>query len=164
MQTFLTHKSMIRNAKNLDNKRLGKQRVEALQICDAILGFNKSWRNHPAVLMWQKNLNFLVRTYIPVIVQEWEDRGFVNNKVVDWWRRISKRVNWDFVYLTKYLGYDRSEWIELYGTLDPPVWLTDEFIESHRSNLIRKKPEHYKPLFPNTKEDLPYVWPIRKEK
>jgi hypothetical protein len=39
--------------------------------------------------------------------------------------------------------------------------LTSEFIEAHRSNLIRKKPEYYRSLFPDTKENLFYIWPIK---
>jgi hypothetical protein len=42
-----------------------------------------------------------------------------------------------------------------------PSWFGDEeFHRSHRSNLVRKAPEHYAPLFePGLPADLPYVWP-----
>ena len=39
-------------------------------------------------------------------------------------------------------------------------WLTDDLILSHRSNLIRKAPEHYAPLWPDVPDNLPYVWPV----
>lgn len=42
-----------------------------------------------------------------------------------------------------------------------PSWLGDEdFHTAHQSNLIRKKPEHYGPLFPGVPDDLEYVWPV----
>jgi hypothetical protein len=31
--------------------------------------------------------------------------------------------------------------------------------QSHRSALVRKDPGHYRPLFPDVPDDLPYVWP-----
>ena len=49
MQTFLPYASFIKSAQCLDDKRLGKQRVECLQILKAIKDVNYGWRNHPAV-------------------------------------------------------------------------------------------------------------------
>lgn len=41
-----------------------------------------------------------------------------------------------------------------------PPWLGDEaFHRSHRSALLRKDPDHYRPLFSDVPDDLPYVWP-----
>lgn len=46
-----------------------------------------------------------------------------------------------------------------------PPWLGDEdFHRRHRSSLLRKDPEHYRPLFPDDPDDLPYVWPVRAGK
>jgi hypothetical protein len=44
-----------------------------------------------------------------------------------------------------------------------PPWLFDEAVQlSHRSALLRKDPEHYRPLFPpDTPWDLDYAWPVR---
>ena len=54
MQTFLPYTDFIKSAKCLDYKRLGKQRVEAKQILNILLGetTKAGWTNHPAVLMW----------------------------------------------------------------------------------------------------------------
>jgi hypothetical protein len=35
----------------------------------------------------------------------------------------------------------------------------DAVHRSHRSALVRKDPEHYRPRFPDVPPDLPYVWP-----
>lgn len=41
-----------------------------------------------------------------------------------------------------------------------PWWLGDPgFHEARQSNLIRKAPEFYGPLWPMVSADLPYVWP-----
>lgn len=38
------------------------------------------------------------------------------------------------------------------------------FHRSHRSNLLRKDPDHYGPIFlpdePSLRDDVPYVWPV----
>ncbi len=44
-----------------------------------------------------------------------------------------------------------------------PPWLGDEaFHLAHRSSLLRKDPEWYRPLFPDVPDDLEYVWPVPK--
>jgi len=52
MQTFLPYSSFIESVRCLDRQRLGKQRVEALQILNALNGKSKGWTNHPATKMW----------------------------------------------------------------------------------------------------------------
>lgn len=49
---------------------------------------------------------------------------------------------------------NESSWLD-------PTWLTNEFCLSHRSNLIRKMPEHYGPMWPDVPDNLPYVWPVK---
>ena len=33
------------------------------------------------------------------------------------------------------------------------------FHRSHQAALVRKLPEHYRRLFPDVPDDLPYIWP-----
>ena len=48
---------------------------------------------------------------------------------------------------------------------DMPRWLgRHELHESHQSNLIRKFPEHYGPLFNGVPNDLPYIWPLTDQR
>lgn len=49
------------------------------------------------------------------------------------------------------------------GVAIKPPWLTPKFCRAHQSNLVRKYPEHYRQFFPNVPDNLPYVWPIKKE-
>lgn len=42
----------------------------------------------------------------------------------------------------------------------PPPWLGDKaFHRSHKSNLVRKNPDHYRKFFPNVPDDLDYIYP-----
>jgi hypothetical protein len=42
-----------------------------------------------------------------------------------------------------------------------PSWLGDERVHSsHRSNLLRKRPEHYGLLGWTEGPDMPYHWPL----
>ena len=63
MQTFLPYSSFTESAKILDWRRLGKQRVEGMQIINAISGVPrkdgkpyKGWTNHPCSVMWKPYL------------------------------------------------------------------------------------------------------------
>ena len=41
-----------------------------------------------------------------------------------------------------------------------PAWLGDDRLHlSHQSNLVRKLPDYYGPMFPLVDADLPYFWP-----
>lgn len=138
MQTFLPYASFTKSAKALDNKRLGKQRVEALQILNALAGMSKGWVNHPATRMWRGHEVYLAM-YGHIICQEWTGRGFQDtckDKIVEVSLRFSANTN-------------------------PPPWLGDRRLHiSHQSNLVRKDPVFYGPQFIDIPPDLPYYWPL----
>jgi len=139
MQTFLPYPNFDRSAQVLDMRRLGKQRVEVLQILMTLLTGREAWSNHPAVKMWKGHEAALAR-YGLVICLEWRDRGF-------------KDTCYDKIF-------SLSSDIRRPGTVVLPSWLTDDFCRAHQSNLIRKMPEHYRPLWPDVPDDLEYVWPV----
>lgn len=130
MQTFLPYKDFDRSAKALDWRRLGKQRVEAMQILRALRGQSIGWANHPAVRMWRGHERAL-KAYHNAVIREWVRRGYRNS------------MRFECV---------RPGWA-------PPPWLDDEFCAAHRSNLLRKDPEHYGRLGWTEPDDLPYRWP-----
>lgn len=139
MQTFLPYPSFRKSLECLDNKRLGKQRVEARQIYNCLRGESSlRWRNHPAVKMWKGYENAL-GLYHNIAIDTWLSRGFQNN----------------MAYIDCDLGFGRAN-----GTFSYPRWLgLAAFHDSHKSNLIRKLPEHYAILFPGIPDNLEYVWP-----
>jgi Pyrimidine dimer DNA glycosylase len=140
MQTFLPYDDFYKTAQVLDWRRLGKQRVEAKQVLLTIDRGDEAggWKNHPAVNMW-RGYEEALALYGAVICLEWVERGY-NDTQLGWFReRIPNSV------------------IEL------PPWLGDEqFHLGHQSNLIRKLPEHYGPIFEGVPDDVPYYWPDQR--
>lgn len=129
-------------AKALDFKRQGKQRVEAMQILQTLAGLNKGkgWLNHPAVKMW-KGYELALAEYVYAICDEWTSKGYKDTCKA----KVQDIIQTHFK--DKPLVY--------------PPWLgKKDFHNSHKSNLIRKKPEFYRPIFGNISNDLPYIWPI----
>ena len=53
MRTFLPYPDLRASCVVLDDKRLGKQRVETSQILRALTWPRFAWKNHPAVRMWR---------------------------------------------------------------------------------------------------------------
>ena len=149
MQTFLPYPSFRESAKSLDSKRLGKQRVESKQILIA-LGYgvgehegnpNSRWRHHPAVRMWRGHEFYLV-DYSLAVCCEWIIRGY-RDTLHDQFHRLWTR-----------LGMAKDTWHR-------PEWIGDEnFHASHRSNLLRKLPDHYSQFGWTEPDDLEYVWPV----
>lgn len=193
MQTFLPYKSFSGSARCLDNKRLGKQRVEVLQILNTLTGKSTGWANHPATRMWRGYERALC-AYGFAVCEEWYyDRGFRDTC----WRKIYdieclldgiicnnsdlklQSCTYPIIFNEK-SDEEQTELINLtdivFSTLLPgekallysdktvrafyPPWLTDEFCLSHRSNLIRKNPDYYRPLWPDVPDNLPYIWPV----
>src|SRR5512141_1971536 len=77
VQTFLPYADFAESAKALDPKRLGKQRVETIQIVRALTRETYGWRNHPAVLMWRGYEEALGR-YGLTMVDAWTGLGFAD--------------------------------------------------------------------------------------
>jgi hypothetical protein len=77
MQTFVPYSDFQQSADCLDWRRLGKQRVECLQILNA-LDSGTGWANHPAVKMWRGYENAL-KCYGNTMISAWMKRGYNNN-------------------------------------------------------------------------------------
>lgn len=118
MQTFLPSSSFSQSAKWLDNQRLGKQRVEVLQILKSLTNPEYGWQHHPAVKMWRGYEDSLV-DYGVNICNEWIARGYndtCKNKIIAF-------------YTDDYTSM--------------PSWLTPEFTSNHRSILLGKAWDSY---------------------
>lgn len=148
MQTFLPLPSFRRSAAVLDNKRLGKQRVECKQIL-LCLGVpvgahapgRKGWRNHPAVRLWVGHETQLA-VYSAAVCAEWHRRGFKDTllpQFMDVYNRLRPTIL-------------KNEY--------PPWFNCNEFHASHRSNLLRKDHAHYSQFGWTEPDDLPYFWPV----
>ena len=139
MQTFLPYPDFQKSASVLDYTRLGKQRLEGMQIVNIISGLvpDSRWKNHPAVKMWVGYENAL-KAYTNAMIREWIDRGYKNTMV-----------------------------FYSVGKIKYPWWFGNKnFHRSHRSRLIQKNPEFYSPLFPGDEgyNDSKYYWPDNDSK
>ncbi|WP_422746871.1 MSMEG_6728 family protein [Mycobacterium sp. WMMD1722] len=149
MQTFLPCPGFDDSAAVLDLRRLGKQRVETIQVLRALTVPGYGWRRHPAATMWAGYEEALVR-YGLQICEQWcrQDRAdtCATTLVTD-------------LAATVGIAAVRTE-PELAAEGELPPWLGDQDVHnSHRSALVRKDPEHYRRFFPDVPDDLPYVWP-----
>ncbi|MEV0393127.1 MSMEG_6728 family protein [Polymorphospora rubra] len=149
MQTFLPYPDFTASAHALDARRLGKQRVEALQVLRALTRPRYGWRHHPAVKMWAGYEEALVRYGLQMCAV---------------WRATGRRdtVAGTLVEdLTLACGaFPVRPQPELATAGELPPWLGDGALHrSHRSALLRKEPDFYRPIFGDLPPDLPYVWP-----
>src|SRR4051794_24005889 len=151
MQTFLPYADFERSARALDLKRLGKQRVECIQVLRGLTRSDYGWRNHPAVLMWKGHEEALGR-YAFTMCEVWTERGFADTCAA------TMRLDLREARVTAV----RTQ-VELDAAGSLPSWLGEPaFHRSHQSSLVRKDPDHYRPLFPQVPDDLEYVWPVRR--
>ena len=138
VNTFIPYPDFKKCAKVLDNKRLGKQRVEAKQILNILTGETqtKGWRNHVVTKMW-RDYESALKLYYNIIVEEWISRGFKNTMKL----------------------YDIKEPITM------PWFVNNKSINtSHQANLIRKYDLYYRPIFPDVPEiyvKYRYIWPSK---
>jgi hypothetical protein len=132
MQTFLPDPDFAVCAATLDNRRLGKQRLEAYQILRTLRGLSSGWSHHPAVAMW-RGYEDALGLYMNAMIDEWKRRGFKNTM-----ERATPRE-----------------------PVQMPHWLGDPALHaSHRSNLLRKDPDYYARFGWLEEPNLPYVWPV----
>lgn len=137
MQIFLPYPNFRDSIKVLDNKRLGKQRVETYQIISAITRRPKldgtpyrGWLNHPCTIMWKNNVPAL-KLYLNNCIEEWVTRGFKNTMDME-------TIHEDTI-LPEWFGYEK-------------------FHSSHRANLLKKDFQFYSQYKWTENPQDPYVW------
>ena len=145
MQTFLPVADFTESARLLDSPRLGKQRVECLQVLRALELPDYGWANHPVVTMWRGYTAGLV-VYSLAMVRVWRERGFADST-----ETLIAEFAPDAAAMTQ---------AEAAAAGLLPSWVGDEELHlSHRANLLAKDPEFYRSRFPGDPDDLSYRWP-----
>lgn len=151
MQTFLPYPDFKESARVLDRQRLGKQRIETLQILNVLcnnyqfpfngMKSNVPWGGHPAVKMWWTYENHLI-DYGLAICDEWILRGYKDT------------------CREKILKYQK---LAPNGFKGMPVnWLGNEnFHSSHRAALLFKNPEYYSQFGWKENPIKKYWWPTK---
>jgi hypothetical protein len=150
VQTFLPYEDFTETARALDQRRLGKQRVETIQILRALTWPKYGWRHHPAVKMWAGYEEALVR-YGLDICAVWCETGRSDT--------CADTLVTDFTAACGTVPIRRQDELARAGELPP--WLGDErFHLPHRAALIRKDPDFYRPVFgDDVSAELEYLWP-----
>lgn len=138
MQTFVPFADLSASVAVLDDRRLGKQRVEVFQVLRALTWPTYAWKQHPAVAMWRGFVPALV-AYGVACCDEWTRRGYAD------------------VLRPQLLEWSGGQ-VPAHPEL-PPWWGVEELHRSHRAALVRKDPEHYLPLLGPHDEPLDYLWP-----
>jgi len=145
VQTFLPYADFARSAAVLDSPRLGKQRVECLQVLRALELDEYGWRSHPVVVMWRGRTPALV-VYSLEVVRAWRERGHADS---------TEPLITEFA--PEHVGSTQAD-LARDGLL--PGWLGGEDVHrSHRSALLRKDRRYYGRVFGDEPDDLPYSWP-----
>lgn len=148
MQTYLPYADYGETAEVLDDKRLGRQRADVVQILKTLEAPPAEVEGeevlHPAERMWQGNELQLIQ-YGVAICSEWASRGNPDNT-------LSKIMD----FLPKFVGKSSKE---------KPEWLgRPDFHLAHQSHLLRLKPSWYRDKFPNVSDDISMVWPRSPQK
>lgn len=143
MQTFLPHSDFDRNARVIDNSRLGNQCYR-----ESWTLYRGGWVNHPASKMWQGH---------------WHAFALYNLALV---REMRRRGNWRHEVIVRWA----KRWYEIRQS-EPdtgmPEWFGREDVHSsHRAVLLYKDPVWYgqfgwteEPLAPDSTGRFGYVWP-----
>lgn len=145
MQTFVTRRSWGQTAQDLDVRRCGYQRVEALQILEALTGLREDIpATHPALRMWA-GYELALAVYGMQFCLEWYLHRGYHDKMFYGFYDISQDLKRE----------DRELAFEL------PPWSRDtDLMRSHRSNLLRRNPRHYQGMWQQCPENWPYLWPF----
>lgn len=145
MQTFVPYANLRKSMACLDNSRLGNQVYR-----EGLTLLNGGWANHPASKMWRGHEHHLT-LYCLAGALEMQTR--VSNNTGPWKKEIADK--WVLFFYEKLKEYTDSGY---------PVWWGDDKIhDSHKSNLLKKDPQHYSKFF-NVPNDIPYVWPLTHDK
>lgn len=133
--TFLPNIGFFKSIRPLDDARVGKQRQDVLKILKGLLGEGE---HHISQDMWD-GYEYPLGVFGMSACSVWQQERKHRDNLAFELHKILEDIPHDF---------------------EMPPWMEDlNFHRSHRSYLIRKRPAHYAPLWPNTPENMPLLWP-----
>lgn len=135
--TLFPHIGFFKSVRPLDDARLSKQRQDALKILKGLMG-DPEVPYHLSQEAWG-GFEYALGVYGMTACSEWQNKRHHRDNLAFEIHKILECVPHD---------------------LTMPPWMGDlNFHRSHRSYLIRKNPEHYATVWPNTPENMPIFWP-----
>ena len=160
VNTFITSPSLEKCAKNLDNLRLGKQRVECIQLISFIENTNnKGFKNHPVLIMWKEHVTAL-KVYCNFMIREFIARGF-ENTIPIYELDETKIVFYDNIFneetgLTEIIKPQIEK-----DSIVFPIWFNwNPLILTHQASLLKKNNNYYSKIFEHNPKffKLGYLW------
>ncbi len=143
MQTFLPFADYAMCAKVLDDARLNKQRVEAWQVLQTLLGRSTGFDHNPVVRMWRGFEESLCH-YGMDICLEWRLRGHLCGLFLRFAEERGRLI----------VDPDRV-------CLGDPPWLGDQGLHAaYRAALLCKDPGYYGDLGWVEVPGIDYRWPV----
>lgn len=137
MITLMPNIGFFKSLRQLDDDRLSKQRQDAFGALELLLGPKPKTR-HIMMDMWD-GYEYVLGVYGMSACSEWQNKRGNRDKIA-------------FEIHARLEGLPKE--------FDMPPWMEDlDFHRSHRSYLIRKMPEFYEELWPNTPLNMPLLWP-----
>lgn len=151
MQTWLTRVSWRAASQDLESRQAVLQTIEAYDLFEYLLGYSdESKEAPPAPLqrMWQGH-EYSLGIYAMTMGERVHKLGikdeifFKTHDLFQQWKKDAKED-----------GEPIPSWVT-------PPWARDtDVMRSHRSNLVRRWPRQYSPIFLKTPDNMPYVWPL----
>lgn len=129
MQTFLPWAGFKDSAQSLDYRRLGKQRVETLQLLKG------QWPNHPASKMWWGHF-YSLGNYGIAVCEAWRAKGYKDTCL--------EKIT---VLRDKFVNTGEPDWLG-----------DDNFHRAHRGVLYKKDSTFYA-SFAGWQQFDEYTWP-----
>jgi hypothetical protein len=134
MQIFTPYPDLKKSVSCLDPKRLGNQIYR-----EAFTLIKGGWPNHPASKIWFPHKNALSK-YCLFGLEELKKRG---RNYPKWFKFYNECLD------------------QFPDTGLPEIFGNEQFHLSHKSKLIFKNSDYYRPIFgPNIPDNLPYIWKI----
>lgn len=135
--TLFPNIGFFKSLRPLDDARLSKQRQDALRILKGLMG-DPEVPHHLSQDGWV-GFEYPLGVYGMSACSEWQNKRGHRDR----------------------LAFEIHEILEsMPHEMTVPPWMEDlNFHRSHRSYLIRKWPQHYAPMWPNTPENMPLLWP-----
>lgn len=150
--TFLPYPDIKKSIVCLDNRRCGKQRLEAKQLLNVLLKRTTKggWKHHPATLMWV-GYEVALQYYYNCCLDEWISRG--KNNTMEYETILDDKSGLQVV-----VGEDCDKIVY------PWWWGWTHFHESHKASLKRKFQDYYNFEVDEFYMQRGYVWPSRLDK
>lgn len=171
MQTFLPYPDFRESARVLDNKRLGKQRVECLQILQTLaIGPYQKLLPKQSKFEFDKWASCSHEEFISLPKKQRRRTPWYNHPACRMWRGHEDSLR-DYATVIclewKRRGFHDTCLPKIQSLRKPslmffgPHWLGNkEFHASHRSNLLRKDFAWYSQFGWTEPTTLEYVWPV----